>query len=61
MPLRHAQPRIYRGTTETTIFYPSAIKALDIYQINSMLVWDCHQSIMQLAKHNSSADMGTGS
>jgi ribonuclease HI len=30
----------------------AAIKALDIYQINSKLVWDCHQSLIQLAEHN---------
>jgi hypothetical protein len=30
----------------------SAIKALDKYQITSKLVWDCHQSLMQLARHN---------
>jgi ribonuclease HI len=30
----------------------AAIKALDSYQINSKLVWDCHQSLIQLAEHN---------
>jgi ribonuclease HI len=30
----------------------AAIKALDKYQITSKLVWDCHQSLMQLGKHN---------
>jgi ribonuclease HI len=30
----------------------AAIKALDKYQITSKLVWDCHQSLMQLAKNN---------
>jgi ribonuclease HI len=30
----------------------AAIKALDKYQIISKLVWDCHQSLVQLAKHN---------
>jgi hypothetical protein len=30
----------------------AAIKALDKHQITSKLVWDCHQSLMQLAKHN---------
>jgi ribonuclease HI len=29
-----------------------AIKAFDNYQINSKLVWDCHQSLMQLVRHN---------
>jgi hypothetical protein len=30
----------------------AAIKALDNYQIISKLVWDCHQSLLQLAKYN---------
>jgi hypothetical protein len=30
----------------------AAIKALDSFQINSKLVWDCHQSLVQLAGHN---------
>jgi ribonuclease HI len=30
----------------------TAIKALDSYQINSKLVWDCHQFLSQLAEHN---------
>jgi hypothetical protein len=29
-----------------------AIKAFDNYQINIKLVWDCHQSLVQLAEHN---------
>jgi hypothetical protein len=29
----------------------AAIKALGKYQITSKLVWDCHQSLIQLAKH----------
>jgi ribonuclease HI len=29
----------------------AAIQALDDYQINSKLVWDDHQSLVQLAKH----------
>jgi ribonuclease HI len=29
-----------------------AIKALDSFQINSKLVWDCHQSLVKLAEHN---------
>jgi hypothetical protein len=39
----------------------TAIKALDNYQINSKLVLDCHQSLVKLAKHKSSTDMGAGS
>jgi len=30
----------------------AAIKALDSFQMNSKLVWDCHQSLVQLAGHN---------
>jgi hypothetical protein len=30
----------------------AAIKALGKHQITSELVWDCHQSLIQLAKHN---------
>ena len=28
------------------------IKALDSFQMNSKWVWDCHQSLVQLAEHN---------
>jgi len=30
----------------------AAVKALHNSHINSKLVWDCHQSMMKLAKHN---------
>jgi ribonuclease HI len=30
----------------------TAIKALNNFQINSKLVWDCHQSLVRLAEHN---------
>jgi ribonuclease HI len=30
----------------------AAIQALNNFQINSKLVWDCHQSLMRLAEHN---------
>jgi ribonuclease HI len=30
----------------------AAIKALGNHWITSELIWDCHQSMMQLAKHN---------
>jgi ribonuclease HI len=30
----------------------AAIKALEKHQITSKLVWDCHQSLTQLARHN---------
>jgi ribonuclease HI len=30
----------------------AAIKALGKHQITSKLVWDCHQSLIQLARHN---------
>jgi ribonuclease HI len=29
-----------------------AIKALGNHQVTSKLVWDCHQSLTQLVKHN---------
>jgi hypothetical protein len=28
----------------------AAIKALDSFQVNSKLVWDCHQSLAKLAE-----------
>jgi hypothetical protein len=30
---------------------PAATKVLDNYQINSKLVWNCHQSLMKRAVH----------
>jgi ribonuclease HI len=30
----------------------AAVKALRNHWITSQLVWDCHQSLMQLAEHN---------
>jgi ribonuclease HI len=30
----------------------AALKALGKHQINSKFVWDCHQTLMELAKHN---------
>jgi ribonuclease HI len=30
----------------------ATIEALDNYQINSKLVWDCHQDLVKLAEHN---------
>jgi hypothetical protein len=39
----------------------AAIKALSKYQITSKLVWDCHQSLTELARHNSSTDMSARS
>jgi predicted transcriptional regulator len=40
----------------------AAINAFGKYQITAKLVWDCHQSLIQLAKHNkSSTDMGARS
>jgi hypothetical protein len=30
----------------------AAIKALGQHQITSKLVWDCHESVIQLARHN---------
>jgi hypothetical protein len=47
---------IEKGYTEKKICILSdsqaAIKALDSFQINSKLVWDCHQSLVKLAEHN---------
>jgi len=28
----------------------AAIKALDSFQVNSKLIWDCHQSLAKLAE-----------
>jgi hypothetical protein len=45
-----------KGYTGRNIYILSdsqaAIKALDSFQINSKLVWDCHQSLVKLAEHN---------
>jgi ribonuclease HI len=30
----------------------AAVKTFDNYQINSKVVWDCHQSFVKLAEHN---------
>jgi len=30
-----------------------AIKTLDSFEMNCKLVWDCYQSLVKLAKHNS--------
>jgi ribonuclease HI len=47
---------IDRGYKNINIYILSdsqaAIKALIKYQITSKLVWDCHQSLIQLARHN---------
>jgi hypothetical protein len=53
MPLRHAKSRIYRNYRNIYILSDSqaTIKALDCYHFNSKLVWDCHQSLVQLAKN----------
>jgi hypothetical protein len=29
----------------------AAIKVLDSFEINSKLIWDCHQSLVKLAEH----------
>ena len=36
----------------------AAIKALNNFQINSILVWDCHQSLVELVEYNGSTGMG---
>jgi hypothetical protein len=52
----HAVENLNKGCRNRNIYNLSdgqaAIKALDNSQINSKLVWDCHQSLMQLPKHN---------
>jgi ribonuclease HI len=55
--LRHGTiENLHRNYRNRNIYILSdnqaAIKALDNYQINSKLVWYCHQSLMQPAKHN---------
>jgi ribonuclease HI len=49
---------IEKGYTGRSIYILSnsqaAVKALDHFQINSKLVWDCHQSVVKLAEHNRS-------
>jgi ribonuclease HI len=45
-----------RNYKNRNIYIPSdsqaAITALDKHQITTKLVWDCHQSLTQLARHN---------
>lgn len=36
----------------------AVIKALNNLQINSKLVWDCHQPLVKLSKHKCSTGMG---
>ena len=47
---------IEKGYTGRNIYILSdsqvAIKVLDSSQINSKLVWDCQQSLVELAEHN---------
>jgi hypothetical protein len=40
------------GNVYILSYRQAAMKALDSFHINSKLVWDCHQSMMKLAKHN---------
>jgi len=43
----------YTGKTICILSYSqAAIKALDSFQINSKLVWDCHQSLVKVTEHN---------
>jgi ribonuclease HI len=46
---------IVKGCTGRNIYIFSdsqaAFKALDSFQINSNLVWDCHRSVVKLAEH----------
>jgi ribonuclease HI len=54
--MAHVMEDIENGFTGRNIYIFSnsqaAIKALDSFQINSKLVWDCHQSLVKLAEHN---------
>jgi ribonuclease HI len=43
---------LYNGEYRKGLHSQAAIKALDSFQINSKLVWDCHQSLVKLAEHN---------
>jgi hypothetical protein len=51
-----AVENINRGYKNRNIYILSdseaVIKALDNYQINLKLVWDCHQSLTKLDEHN---------
>jgi hypothetical protein len=44
--------RVERGYIYILSNSQAAIKTLDSFQINSKLVWDCHQSLVKLADHN---------
>jgi ribonuclease HI len=47
---------IEKGFTVRNLYILSdsqtAIKTLDSFQINSKVVWDCHQSLVKVAEHN---------
>jgi ribonuclease HI len=51
-----ADENIDRNSKNRNIYILSdsqaAIQAFDKYKITSKLVWDCHQSLMQLTIHN---------
>jgi Ribonuclease HI len=40
------------GTLHILSNSQATIKALDSFQINSKLIWHCHQSLVKLAEHN---------
>jgi hypothetical protein len=50
----HIVEDIEKGYTDRNIYILSnreaAIKGLDSFQINSKLVWSCHQSLVKMAK-----------
>lgn len=56
MPSKHPQHNIHRHYNYRNICIQcdshTAIKAPDNYQINSKLVWGCHQFLMKMADHN---------
>jgi hypothetical protein len=57
-----ADENIKKGYWKRNIYILSdsqtVIKVLDCCEISSRLVWDCYQSLMKLAEHNSTTDMG---
>jgi hypothetical protein len=55
MPLRDVQSRIWTCKNRNIYILSdsqAAIKVIGKYQNTSKLVWECHQSFIQLAKHN---------
>jgi len=56
-PSRHAQWRIWQRATKaetstSSLIVKVATKVLNNFQLNSKLVWECHQSLAKLSEHN---------